>query len=244
MRRGDGGDILGAISGGRLLDVATGGGLFIVYLRKRLKDYHEIVGIDSDESAAARFAKRFGDDSRIRFELMDARDLRFPDATFDTVAIASALCEFKQPSAVLRQMVRVLRGGGHLIVAEPYRDQHSEPTMTHVLFHDWWVAVEGLAGSHHQPFRPRADLIRSLRELGLLDLRLRDVPSETSDPLDPALLEEIDNLTDRYLLLARGNPDLKARGEALRRRMHDVGFQETTSLLAVGRKRRRVARTG
>lgn len=243
MRLGDGKDILAAISGGRLLDVATGGGLFIVYVRKRLKDYHEIVGIDSDESAAARFAKRCGDDPRIRFEPMDARDLRFPDATFDTVAIGNALCEFKEPSAVLSEMFRVLRGGGHLILAEAYRDQHSEPTMTHVLFHDWWVAVEGLAGSQHQPFRPRADLIRSLRELGLLDLRLRDVPSETSDPREPALLAEIDDLTDRNLILARGNPELKARGEALRRRMHDVGFQECTDLLAVGRKRRRVART-
>ena len=39
MRRSDGSDILAAISGGRLLDVATGGGLFIVYVRKCLKDY-------------------------------------------------------------------------------------------------------------------------------------------------------------------------------------------------------------
>ena len=38
MRRSDGSDILAAISGG-LPDVATGGGLFIVYVRKCLKDY-------------------------------------------------------------------------------------------------------------------------------------------------------------------------------------------------------------
>jgi ubiquinone/menaquinone biosynthesis C-methylase UbiE len=238
MRRSDGSDILGRISGGRVLDVATGGGLFIIYLRKRLKDYDEIVGIDSDESAAARFTARFGTDPRFRFEAMDALELRFPDATFDTVGIGNALCEFGDPSAVLREMLRVVRGGGHLIVTEAYRDQQSAPTRMHVDFHDWWVAVQGLTGSQHQPFRARSELIQSIRELGLLDLRLRDVPTKTQNARDAALFAEIDELTDQFLARAEGHPMLQARGETLRRQMHDVGFLEATTLLAVGRKRR------
>lgn len=187
MRRSDGSDILAKISGGRVLDVATGGGLFSVYLRKRLKGYDEIVGIDSDESAAARFAARFKDGPRIRFEQMDALELRFPGAMFDSVAIGKALCGLRRPIDGARTdgSCAARRRLSHR--GESYRDQRSEPTMTHVDFHDWRLAVEGLAGSHHQQFRPRADLIRSIRELGLVDLRLRDEPSETSDPFDAAL---------------------------------------------------------
>lgn len=239
MRRSDGSDILGRISGGRLLDVATGGGLFILYLRRRIKDFDEIVGIDSDESARARFTARFGEDPRFRFEAIDAHDLRFPDATFDTVAIGNSLCEFADPSAVLREMIRVLRRGGHLIVAEGYRDQRSAPTRTHADFHDWWAAVGALTGGNHQPWRSRAELTQSIRELGLTDLRLRELPSKTQNPHDAALLAEIDEVTDRFVAQASGHPDLQARGEALRRQMHEVGFQEATGLLGVGRKRRR-----
>lgn len=234
MRR-DANEILGAVSGGRVLDVATGGGRFIVYLREHLGDYEEFVGIDTDESAATRFAERFEGAPNIRFEVMDALELRFPGASFDTVAIGNSLCEFKAPSRLLKEMLHVLRPGGRLLVAEGYRDRASEPMLTHVLFHDWWVSVESLEGGDHQRFRRRRDLVRSLQRLGLSELQLVDVPDD-ADPRDPTTLAEIDELTDRYIDRAAGDAAIQARGEELRRRMHDVGFLAGMTLVAVGRK--------
>lgn len=226
---------LAEVYGGRLLDAATGGGQFIAYLRERLRDCTEMVGIDVDDSASARFATRFGDDPRVRFAAMDVRHLDFPPRTFDTASIAHSLCEIPEPLAALRGLVRVVRDGGHLIVAESYRDQVTEPTISHVLLHDWWVAVERLDGASHRPFRSRRALARDLESLGLSDLRLVDVPSDQTDPWDPGVVRHLAELADRYAALARGRPALQRRGVELMARVRDVGFMPATAVLAVGR---------
>ena len=45
--------VLGNISGGRVLDVATGEGGFIELLARQLKNYSAIIGIDIDERVLA-----------------------------------------------------------------------------------------------------------------------------------------------------------------------------------------------
>ena len=42
-------EILGHISGGRVLNVATGSGGFIHFLLDGLKDYIQIIGVDNNE---------------------------------------------------------------------------------------------------------------------------------------------------------------------------------------------------
>jgi len=54
-------EILGHISGGRILDVATGSGGFIHFLLDGLKDYTDIIGIDIKERAAETFNKAFNE---------------------------------------------------------------------------------------------------------------------------------------------------------------------------------------
>ena len=50
-------DILGHISGGRVLDVATGSGGFIHFLLDGLKDYIEILGVDNNEEWLAPYVR-------------------------------------------------------------------------------------------------------------------------------------------------------------------------------------------
>ena len=54
-------DVLGQLSGGKLLDVATGNGFFIQVLLDHLKDFTEIIGIDTNdqilETARTRFSQ-------------------------------------------------------------------------------------------------------------------------------------------------------------------------------------------
>ena len=52
FREGNFEQILGNISGGKVLDVATSDGSFIKILQKSLKDYIEIVGVDTSKKAA------------------------------------------------------------------------------------------------------------------------------------------------------------------------------------------------
>lgn len=110
-------ELLGTISAGKILDVATGGGQFINFLLETLKDYVEITGIDTSEKAGATFAEAFKDQPNIRYIKMDAQHMDFPDASFDTVCISNSLHHMPEIELVLLEMKCVLRPGGYFIVS-------------------------------------------------------------------------------------------------------------------------------
>jgi SAM-dependent methyltransferase len=226
-------DILGHISGGRVLDVATGTGGFIHFLLEGLKDYTEIIGLDNNERAAAAFADGFQEKPGIHFELGDACQLNYPAASFDLVCISNSLHHFDEPQMVLRNMDRVLRPGGHLIVAEMYRDGQTDTQMTHVHLHHWWGAIDRTAGITHNKTFLRAEIIEMVDALGLSDLALHDLSAIDEDPKAPEILAELNPVFDRYIQRAEEHPDLQARGEELRTRVSEIGFHGATTLIAV-----------
>ncbi len=229
-------DIIKHIPGGRVLDVATGNGGFIHFLLEGLKGYTEIIGIDTHPRGAEAFAEAFKDRPNIRFEKMDALSMEFPDASFDTVCISNSLHHFDDPQAVLRQMARVLRPGGHFIVAEMYRDGQTETQMTHVHLHHWWAAVDRTAGVVHNETYRREEIVALVAGLGLQALALHDLSDTSENPLAPEILAELNPAFDRYIQRAEGHPDLQARGAELRQRVHEIGFHGATSLIAIGTK--------
>jgi ubiquinone/menaquinone biosynthesis C-methylase UbiE len=229
-------DILGQLPGGRVLDVATGSGGFIHFLLEGLQDYQSILGIDSNERSAAAFAEAFKDNPKIRFQTMDATHLEFETASFDLVCLSNSLHHFADPQLVLREMERVLRPGGHLLVAEMYRDGQTEAQMTHVHLHHWWAAVDRTTGVVHNETYRRAELLELVKDLGLQELALFDLSETDEDPKNPETLAQLEPVFERYIQRAEGHPELQARGQELRQRVAEVGFHGATSLLALGIK--------
>ncbi len=229
-------DILGHLPGGRVLDVATGVGSFIHFLLEGLPTYTEIVGLDVSERAAAAFTAAFADQSHVRFVLGDALALSFDAASFDLVCIANSLHHFDEPAKILCEMLRVLRPGGHLLVAEMIRDGQTETQLTHVYLHHWWAAIDSLSGIvHHETYR-REDLVTIVGRLGLEKLTFYDLTGTGEDPKDPALLNQLDPVFKRYIQRAAGHPELQARGAELRERVLTTGFHSATMLVALGVK--------
>lgn len=227
--------LLSGVPGGRVLDVATGRGGFVHFLLEGLAGHEEIVGIDSDPEAEAAFMDAFGDRPGVRFERMDATALAFDDSRFDTVCVANSLHHFVDPAAVLREMRRVCRPGGCVVVLEMYRDGQAQPQQTHVGLHHWWAAIDTLGGKVHQETFPRAEVVGLIKDLGLSDLRVDDIADTDTDPMSRETIDELDPVIDRYVGLADGHPDLQARGEELRRQLRETGFLVATSVFAVGR---------
>lgn len=228
-------EILGGIAAQRILDVATGGGGFVHFLHEGLQDYSEIIGVDNNERSAAAFAEAFKENPRVHFQQMDARHLDFPDFSFDLVSISNSLHHL-DPEAALLEMKRVLRPGGSILVSEMYRDHQTETQMTHVLLHHWWAAVDMVNGVVHRETYTRQQLLDLVASLDLADLSTYDLCDLSDDPHDPAIMEELAPVFERYIQRAEGHPELQARGAELRQRVEQVGFHSATTLMVVGRK--------
>ncbi len=229
-------ELIGHISGGKVLDAATGSGGFIRFLVDGLKAFDEIIGIDNSERGAAAFAEAFRDRQKIRFKQMDVAQMGFPDETFDTVCIANSLHHLPNPEQALYELKRVLRPGGHFIISEMYRDHQAETQLTHVELHHWWAAVDTAGGLLHNQTYRRRELVELVAGLDLSDLAFFDLSEMESDPYSPKIIHELNQIIERYQERADGHPDLQARGETLRQRVQQVGFHSTTSLFALGRK--------
>ena len=232
---------LAAITSRRMLDVATGGGRMVRFLIDRLGGHGEVLAIDRDDTVAADFRAGFPDEPRIRFETIDALAMPFAAGAFDLVSMSHALCEFddRERTDLLRQMGRLIEPDGALVVSETFRDQATEPEMTHVRLHDWWGDVDAHDGIVHRPFQTRAELEVQFQALGFHRLRLFDVPDTPGDPHDPAVLDWIDGVIDGSMSRVSGERALESRGVELRKRMHRVGFRIATALVFLGDVSRR-----
>ena len=227
-------DALRHISGRRVLDIATGRGGFVHALIDGLKDFEEIVGIDSDPEMALGFAEAFRERPNVRFLAMDAMEPAFQDATFDTVAVSNSLHHFADAGALLSRMRRLVRPSGHIVVAEMFRDHQEPARSTHVLLHHWAAEIDRLEGLLHRQTFTRHQLVRLVSRLGLADLRLTDVEDAT-DPREPEVIEQIDGAIEMQLKRAAGHPELESQGQSIRQRLHRIGIQGATTLIAVGR---------
>jgi ubiquinone/menaquinone biosynthesis C-methylase UbiE len=232
---------LAAIKSRRMLDVASGGGRMVRFLIDRLGGHDEVLAIDRDATVASDFRAGFPDQPRIRFETMDALAMPFEAGAFDVVSMSHALCEFsdRDRTVLLRRLRQLVEPDGALVVSESFRDQGTEPEMTHILLHDWWGDVDAHEGIVHRPFQTRAQLEAQFQALGFRRLRLFEVPDTPGDPHDPAVLEWIDGVIDRSMSRVSGERALESRGIALRKRMHRVGFRIATALVFLGEASRR-----
>jgi len=206
-------EILGWSSGGRVLDVATGGGDFINFLLERLKDYDEIIGIDINASRAAAFAETFKDKPKIRFVMMDAMRMGFPDDSFDTVCISNSLHHMSNVIAVLNEMRRVLRPRRHLVISETYHDGQTETQITHVLLHRWWTTIDTAQGIFQKETYTRQQITEIANILGLRNLVFDDLYDLTDDPKHPDTIKSLNDTIDRYIERTKDLED----GEKLKR---------------------------
>jgi ubiquinone/menaquinone biosynthesis C-methylase UbiE len=101
------------------LDVGTGTG--VVALRAaRIVRNGKVCGVDLSErmlSTARTRAEQLGFAEEVEFRQMDAEELQFADSTFDAVVSLFALLHFPDPLKALREIYRVIKPGGRLVVA-------------------------------------------------------------------------------------------------------------------------------
>ncbi len=103
-----------------ILDIATGTGDFAILMGKQICP-DQITGIDISEGMmqiARKKVEKEGLTSMIRFAKEDCTALSFSDDSFDAATVAFGVRNFEELDKALREIHRILKENGHLIILE------------------------------------------------------------------------------------------------------------------------------
>jgi SAM-dependent methyltransferase len=109
---------LGTFSGERMLDVGCGEGGFTMVLGR---DFREVHGIDVQEEYLQSFRAAVAGDPRYTIKNMSASAMTYPAAHFDTIVTIETLEHVPDLAGAAREIARVLRPGGELVITVPNR---------------------------------------------------------------------------------------------------------------------------
>ncbi len=177
-----------------VLDVACGPGLLVCALARRVR---QATGIDLTPAMLeqARRTQQEQGLTNVVWQQGDVGALPYADGNFDIVTCRFALHHFPEPLAVLKEMRRVCRAGGRVVVAD------SAPEAAKA---DAFNAMERMRDPSHTRALPVEDMRELFREAGLpaaqvertrLDLSLdeflsRSYPREGDEARIRAMFED------------------------------------------------------
>lgn len=121
----------GLAEGSGVLEVAPGPGYFAIELAKRGK--YNIKGLDISKTFV-EIACKNARDARVEvdFQHGNASSMPFEEGTFDLIVCRAAFKNFSQPVMALKEMRRVLRPGGKVLIIDLRRDTPKEAIDAHV----------------------------------------------------------------------------------------------------------------
>jgi ubiquinone/menaquinone biosynthesis C-methylase UbiE len=156
----------GVQSGDRVLDVGCGPGYFARMLAQTVGSHGSVVGIDAAPEMIEYANRKARSLPNCRFQSGAAESLAFPDASYDVVV--SSLMMHHIPDELrlqaVREMRRVLRPGGRLLLADFTIPQQGG-----------WRLIASITG-HDAMERRVSPMEPLLAEAGFTDLRSGDAP--------------------------------------------------------------------
>lgn len=110
--------VMAPTPGTKVLEIGVGTGLNLSLYPKHC----DVTGIDFSALMLIRADERVAREGlQARLFQMDAADLRFPDASFDVVYAPYVISVVPDPVRVLREMARVCRPDGRIIILNHFR---------------------------------------------------------------------------------------------------------------------------
>ena len=185
-------DMAALSPGGRALDVATGTGDLALELAQRVSPGGEVVATDFSERmlelARAKANARSPGAARVVIQSANALDLPFDDGEFDAATVGFGARNFSDLEQGLREMARVVRPGGRVVVLEITTPQKPPLSLFFELWFDRIVPALGRLAGDAQAYSYLPNSVRRFPG-----------PRELAETMSRCGLERI-----RYVLTAGG----------------------------------------
>jgi ubiquinone/menaquinone biosynthesis C-methylase UbiE len=119
-------EILEPQPGERLLEVGPGTGYYSLPIASRLAPGGSLDVLDIQQDMLDHTLRRAAGEgiSNIEPARADAREMPYPDSTFDGAFLVTVLGEIPDQDAALRELGRVVKPGGRIVVGELFGDPH------------------------------------------------------------------------------------------------------------------------
>jgi SAM-dependent methyltransferase len=157
--------------GESVLEVGCGSGVFLPVLAEAVGQSGKVVGLDHASSFVEQACERTRGLSCTQVDEGDAYVLPYSDESFDAAHCDRVLMHLDDPSAALREMRRVVRPGGRIVVAEPDWASIVIDSADHNAME---LLVHQANTTRRQPYVGR-ELNRRLGDIGLVDRRVETV---------------------------------------------------------------------
>jgi SAM-dependent methyltransferase len=142
-----------------ILDVGTGKGGFVPVLKATFPEA-TITGIDPDEESLEIARLQYPE---INFLKMKAEKLLFDDNSFDAVSISLALHHLPKIKKGLKEIKRVVKPHGFIIINEPLSDRLNPAQEVFKMYHHFRSRIDRLLGKYHRKTFTRDAILHMLK---------------------------------------------------------------------------------
>ncbi len=219
---------------GKILDVGTGSGNFLVVLKEVFPNAN-VTGIDPNTDSLKEASEKFPD---VQFQKMSAEIIEFPDNLFDVAAISMALHHLPDIKKSLAEMQLVTKPGGWIIVNELFSDNLNPAQEVHKMYHHFISQIHRILGESHNETFKKEEIIKIVEDSGI-DIQFH---FEFTKDINPILnSEELESRVEKMNELLESVKDLseykllKPQIEEFRKNAVKFGFQSATRVVIVGK---------
>lgn len=113
-------ELMGEIKGKKILDLGCGNGMDVIQIANFMKEYNKIFGVDKDKNILNRAEQNLSNTNleNIQFVEANAENLPFENGYFDTIRIERVFQHLTNIPKVLKEINRVLKWNGQLVILE------------------------------------------------------------------------------------------------------------------------------
>ena len=219
-----------------VLDVGTGSGNFIPKLHQTFPEA-KITGIDIDPANLVAARQKFPE---IKFLKMRAEKILFEDNFFDVVSLSMTLHHFSKIKKSLKEIRRVVKNEGWIIINETISDNLNQPQEVHKIYHHFRSRIDSITGTCHRKSFTKNAILQMLKITGIHVQFFFENKKNINLIENKSDIDSIVNKMQQMLEKIKGHPEydiMKPEIDTFREKALKFGIQPATNLILVARKK-------